>query len=654
MKRSPLIILLLACLMALIGWSAPVMALDIPIIAVNTTSLTPTCQEGQNAASQNFEVWNSGKNVLNYSISSGNWWISVTPTSGSSTGEHDTILVQYNTAGVAPGTYDGTITVSSAYALNNPTTINVTLTVSPLGSPTISVSSSSLTVSCMEGQNASDQTFEVWNSGGGTLNYTVTSNAWWMSVTPTSGSSTGEHDTITVQFNTSSVLPGNYTDGVITVSAPGVSSQTVQVNLTVYQAVPSMMVSPTILNPTCMEGQNAAPQTFEVWNIGHGTLNYSITCAENWLSVSPASGTSTGEHDVITVNYNTASLGWWTAYNTKITISAPGIPDCYVYVNLTVNRAPAIALSTTSLTATCVQGQNPASQTFEVWNSVSGTTLDYSVTNPMPWMVVNPTSGTSTGEHDTITVAFNASTLPEGTYTGPITVSATGVPSQTVNVTLEVTKPVIEVSPASLTPTCAQGQNAASQTFQVWNSGGGTLSYTITDNAGWLSVTPDSGDSTGEKDTITVNYATTSLAAGTYNAIITVAATDVSAKTIAVTLTVNSPAAISLSATSLNTVCAKGRNAAPQSFQVWNSGGGTLSYTITDNAAWLSVTPNSGTSTGEKDTIAVNYNSAVLSPGTYHANITVSAPGASNTPQQIQVTLKAGATGFPWLLLLFE
>jgi hypothetical protein len=108
--------------------------------------------------------------------------------------------------------------------------------------------------------------------------------------------------------------------------------------------------------------------------------------------------------------------------------------------------------------------------------------------------------------------------------------------------------PVISVNPASLSNSCQQGQNAASQSFAVWNSSGGTLSYTITDNATWLSCSPTSGSSTGEHDTITVNYSTTGLALGTYQGTITITAAGASnsPKTIPVTLEVRVKRIISI------------------------------------------------------------------------------------------------------------
>ena len=82
--------------------------------------------------------------------------------------------------------------------------------------------------------------------------------------------------------------------------------------------------------------------------------------------------------------------------------------------------------------------------------------------------------------------------------------------------------PVISVSPASLTVSTQRGYNALSQDIEVWNSGPGTLSYSIEPNLGWLHCAPVSGVSNGERDSITVVFETAGLPEGEYTAIITV------------------------------------------------------------------------------------------------------------------------------------
>jgi hypothetical protein len=214
--------------------------------------------------------------------------------------------------------------------------------------------------------------------------------------------------------------------------------------------------------------------------------------------------------------------------------------------------------------------------------------------------------------------------------------------------------PAISRSPASLSTSCDQGSNASRQSFQVANSGSGTLGYSIsTGGTNWLSCSPTSGTSTGESGTIAVNYNTSGISAGTYFATITIAAAGASnsPQTIPVSLTVNVPSspsptpvpssapAISLNQTSLSASCNQGSNASQQSFKVANSGSGNLTYSIADDASWLSCSPRSGTSTGEADTIKVSYSTSGLAAGTYSGTITITASGASNSPQTIPVTI---------------
>ena len=49
------------------------------------------------------------------------------------------------------------------------------------------------------------------------------------------------------------------------------------------------------------------------------------------------------------------------------------------------------------------------------------------------------------------------------------------------------------------------GQNATSDSFEIWNSGGGILNYTISDDVNWVDCSPTSGSSIGEPNTITYN-----------------------------------------------------------------------------------------------------------------------------------------------------
>lgn len=99
-----------------------------------------------------------------------------------------------------------------------------------------------------------------------------------------------------------------------------------------------------------------------------------------------------------------------------------------------------------------------------------------------------------------------------------------------------------------------------------------------------------------------------------------------------------SPTSFSFSAT------AGGANPASQSLNISNTGGGTLTWTVSDNATWLTLSPTTGTAPSAT-TLSVNI--AGLAAGTYNATITVTATGATNSPVSVPVTLTVNATPPP-------
>lgn len=80
-----------------------------------------------------------------------------------------------------------------------------------------------------------------------------------------------------------------------------------------------------------------------------------------------------------------------------------------------------------------------------------------------------------------------------------------------------------------------------------------------------------------------------------------------------------------------------GANPADQILNITNGGEGILNWAVGDNASWLTMSPESGTGSGAA-TLSVNITGLVV--GTYNASITITAPGALNTPQTVPVTLE--------------
>ena len=204
--------------------------------------------------------------------------------------------------------------------------------------------------------------------------------------------------------------------------------------------------------------------------------------------------------------------------------------------------------------------------------------------------------------------------------------------------------PALSVSPSSLTLTVAPDATG-NTTYNVSNSGGGTLNWNSTNvtydpdgNMTWLTQNVTNGTlGIAESHTVLVTANTTGLEAGTYNATINI--TGNSSVELPVTLIVGLPA-ISVSPASLSFTTKEGENPADKMLEVCNSGTGTLDWTLTDNTGWLSETPTSG-SLGADDCedVAVSVAASSLAAGDYSATITITGPGASNTPQSVPVSL---------------
>lgn len=103
-----------------------------PVIGLSVYSLTFSGTSGGAVASQPLTISNTGaaNTTLNWTAVSNQSWLSISPASGhDATGTGTSASVSVTTTGLAPGTYQGTLSFSDPNALNNAQTVSVTLTV---------------------------------------------------------------------------------------------------------------------------------------------------------------------------------------------------------------------------------------------------------------------------------------------------------------------------------------------------------------------------------------------------------------------------------------------------------------------------------------------------------------------------------------------
>lgn len=408
---------------------------------------------------------------------------------------------------------------------------SVSISSPPLPKPAIGVGSPSLSFSAQQGNGSPTmQTLAITNRGGGTLNWNAVSTAAWLTLSPAFGRGAG---TIVLTATTSSLAVGTY-NTVITLNAAGATAVLVPVTLTVVAASvpPVIRLSPASLSFTAELGSsNSRSQTVSISNAGGGVLAWSASENVSWLSISPTSTTGNGSV-IVTTTPGSLSAG---TYNTLVTISALNATPVSIPIALTVTApSTTVTLSPSSLTFSAVQGgTNPVSQTLAV-NS-SGT---WTASSSATWLTLSPSSGNSNGSI-AANVALSAAAV--GTNSAIITVTSGGV-ARTIPVTLTVSAISLTASPNSVTYTATRGAaNPSPQTFTISSNG----TWTVSEGAPWLSLTPTSGSQNG---TITARVNTATATLGNNSTVITVMSGGIT-RTINVTLTLNAPSSSSVTLT---------------------------------------------------------------------------------------------------------
>ncbi len=328
-------------------------------------------------------------------------------------------------------------------------------------------------------------------------------------------------------------------------------------------------------------------------------------------------------------------------------------------------HAPHIGLNTLYVNfATKPGGATPAPQTILLSNTTHGR-MDWSTTvdpGSSGWLSIAPSAGTVfTGSLEDaaptpLTISVVTSGLAANVYLGTITFRSptadNGDGQVTVSVALTIADsgqaaPGIGLAPASLSVEGIRGTGRVyTLTLQVSNLGGGTLNWTAaasTDSGGdWLSLSRGSGTGNGP---VFVAASVGNLAVGTYTGQVTVSAPAAANKqqSVPFTFTVREPIPATLAVSSLQvgfTAVAEGAKPAPQSLFISNRGETPLNWTVAattfTGGTWLTVSPGSGTDNGP---IQLTADTTGMGLGTYQGQITITSPGAVNSPIRVPVTL---------------
>ena len=176
--------------------------------SVTPSALSFSVPAGQTLPSQDVTVSNDGTGQLSWTASADQTWIVLGSSSGLvDAGATATLSVGIDTAGLAPGDYTGTVTVSSAGGTSH--AVSVTLTVTP--PPILSVTPSQLNFTAEEGGSspASQGLVVSLTNAGPNSFWSASSDAAWLSFNPVQAGA-GSTD-VFVNVDISGLAAGTYT-----------------------------------------------------------------------------------------------------------------------------------------------------------------------------------------------------------------------------------------------------------------------------------------------------------------------------------------------------------------------------------------------------------------------------------------------------------
>ena len=437
---------------------------------------------------------------------------------------------------------------------------------------------------------------------------------------------------------------------------------------------PILQLTPAVLAFSGTDGgNNPSAQVVTVSNPGALPLqwNATVSAGNNWLTVSPPSGTVAkgGSGSVVLGINSSAQLpGTYSAFVTFT--STGGVPTRNspqsIYVSLTIVPQCALQVSPGMISFTAVDLQPAPAAKIISLNDTQGCSANLqwnaTTTGSASWLSLGATSGT-TPSYPTVGVA--SAGLQPGTYTAGI-VFSTAAGTQTLPVTLFIgqpTTPLIATTPASMAFTGVVGQpNPAGQSMTIANSAGGVLAWqavaSTTSGGSWLSVSSGSGTLAANQSvpiTIQPNLLA-SLTPNTYTGMVTISGVDGSGnpanggpQVIPVSFTVLPACTIAGTPAALTFAGVIGQaNPATQNVTLSASGTciHTLNWTATiRGASWLNVTPANGTlSLSSSALSSIGVSLAGLPSGTFSGHVILTAVDSVThqsvgTAQSIAVTL---------------
>ncbi len=256
-----------------------------------------------------------------YTLTPSDSWVHVSRTAGTFVGSSFSVLVTIDRNSLPAGESTSSIIVSLDDGRG--LAVPVSAFVPDAGAL------SSLWVSTTEldfGDTDESLMFHVRSNSTSAVSYTINSLQDWILISPPSGSSTGEADDITVGVDRSLLTPGTHVGAVTLVTD---SAESISIAIVVNVGDAPLVTGggdpgaiPEVDQQSLDFGAETLVRTFTLRNAGTGSMNYTVSVGEGWLSPYVATGTLTDNSTVVVMLANRCIGRSPGTYSTTVTITA--------------------------------------------------------------------------------------------------------------------------------------------------------------------------------------------------------------------------------------------------------------------------------------------------------------------------------------------
>ncbi|MDZ4857626.1 MAG: VWA domain-containing protein [Candidatus Hydrogenedentes bacterium] len=294
---------------------------------------------GSNGTQETLSIFNNGAGAVAWTLTENIAWLSANTTSGTVTSEIDHAKLTVDRDGLAPGTYNGLVVVSSASGTRN---VNVAMTVA--GDPGLEVDPG--TINFLNNQETAQ--FTITNNGEGPLTWNISLQdsddpsdtipfPAYLTIDPDGGTTAvGDSTVVTVEIDRELLDEGVF-GFVLLIESNGGDAQ-VAVNITQGLSA-EISAEPTVLD----FGMTENTLSFDVFNSGEpgSVLDFTLsTDRPDLIFFDPAEGTSVGTNNPL--NYDRVPISVTIDRNAltgsvdggTITIAGLGVDSVDVVINI--------------------------------------------------------------------------------------------------------------------------------------------------------------------------------------------------------------------------------------------------------------------------------------------------------------------------------